>query len=182
MTYVNPSEVVSPKTSVSSVRVIEDNGENKFSIARLNYDGREVLACRWNGGDGEPYGHPNSRGIPTWFVVPDEMESDVLNGVFSRAREKKKYIFEELDYIKIECEFMKDGGNGTLINTIKFKKEINLIDANLIIELINKDISLQESNIRIFDIDGEGNKTNSPLSMIGGKLHITLLKDDFFNS
>jgi hypothetical protein len=36
------------------------------------WDGRPVLAMRWNGSskEGGP-GHPQSRGLPTWYILPD---------------------------------------------------------------------------------------------------------------
>ena len=39
-----------------------------------NWNGDLVLGIRWNGGLESSLGTPNARGIPTWFIVPPELE------------------------------------------------------------------------------------------------------------
>jgi hypothetical protein len=76
MSYVDPKTVLSPKGSIADIEVIHDGGENSWSLARMKWDDTPVIAMRWNGGsnDGRPsVGNPQSRGYPTWFVVPDEV-------------------------------------------------------------------------------------------------------------
>jgi hypothetical protein len=76
MSYVDPKTVLSPKGSIADIEVIYDGGENSWSLARMKWDDTPVIAMRWNGGsnDGRPsVGNPQSRGYPTWFVVPDEV-------------------------------------------------------------------------------------------------------------
>lgn len=175
MSYIDPSKVISPKSSVSAVRVIEDKKEGSFSIARLRYDQREELACRWNGGDDEPSGHPNSRGIPTWFLIPPQMREDVLEGVFKRARKERPQIFDEINLIK--NEFSHSGMRGTAVTIHPFIKDLTLSDANLLVELIKKDDELKLIHVDVFEMDSEGNRTNDPISQIAGKLHITLLQE-----
>jgi hypothetical protein len=42
----------------------------------LNFDGEERIGIRWNGREEQPeIGNPQSRGKPTWFVVPRELEN-----------------------------------------------------------------------------------------------------------
>lgn len=72
MAYIHPQMVLSPKAGVSNLQVIYDGGEGQWSAARMNWYSSEVLALRWNGEDGS-VGNPQSRGVPTWFVVPDEL-------------------------------------------------------------------------------------------------------------
>jgi hypothetical protein len=76
MSYILPSQVLSPKGSIKNLNVLYDGGENGWSLAEMTWDGIPVLAMRWNGGsnNGSPsIGNPQSRGVPTWFVVPEEI-------------------------------------------------------------------------------------------------------------
>jgi hypothetical protein len=76
MSYIDPRTVLSPKGSIADIEVIYDGGENSWSLARMKWDDSPVIAMRWNGGsaNGQPsIGNPQSRGYPTWFVVPDEV-------------------------------------------------------------------------------------------------------------
>jgi hypothetical protein len=79
MSYVDPKTVTSPKSLVSDVEVIYDSGpqEDSWSVAALRWglDKRPAVGIRWNGGPG--VGSPQSRGLPTWFVVPEEL-SDLV--------------------------------------------------------------------------------------------------------
>jgi hypothetical protein len=79
MAYVDPATVKAPIRSVHSVRVIYDRGSGGSSVALLEWEGKECVGIRWNGEEGQPgIGNPQSHGQPTWFVVPDELESAVL--------------------------------------------------------------------------------------------------------
>jgi hypothetical protein len=54
MSYLRPDEVLSPKNRVRIVEVIHDPGENRMSVARIVWDGEEVIATRWNGNTERP--------------------------------------------------------------------------------------------------------------------------------
>jgi hypothetical protein len=76
MSYIDPTKVLSPKGSIKNLTVIRDGGENGWSLAEMEWDGSPVLAMRWNGGSNNGFpsiGNPQSRGIPTWFVLPEEV-------------------------------------------------------------------------------------------------------------
>ena len=99
MSYVKPDLVLSPKSSVSDLEVVYDGGEESWSLAKLKWGGREVLGLRWNGGSQDPrfpgIGNPQSRGVPTWFVLPDEIGDVVvemleLNDKISSGKKKSK--------------------------------------------------------------------------------------------
>lgn len=79
MTYTKPGEVASPKSRWRLRQVLHDSGEGGWSAAEGQWDDdglwREVLAVRWNGTNGAPIGNPQSRGLATWFIVPDELEN-----------------------------------------------------------------------------------------------------------
>jgi hypothetical protein len=72
--YINPNLVTSPKGRVANLTVIYDGGEGDYSVATMLWDGKPATGVRWNGGDGAMFqglGNPQSRGIPTWFILPD---------------------------------------------------------------------------------------------------------------
>ena len=76
MAYIDPRTVLSPKNRVASVDILYDGGPGHWSVARLEYDGEERVGMRWNGEEDEAgIGNPQSRGKPTWFVVPNELSA-----------------------------------------------------------------------------------------------------------
>ncbi len=83
MAYIDPRMVLSPKGRVANLTVIFDGGEHSYSIARMNWDNNPALGVRWNGGDKEGLGNPQSRGIATWFILPEEIADLVTNNISS---------------------------------------------------------------------------------------------------
>ncbi|MGH9445559.1 MAG: hypothetical protein ACRD3O_07535 [Terriglobia bacterium] len=82
MAYIDPETVVSPRNRVRSVRVIYNGGPGGWSVARVDYDGEECLGFRWNGDEDEPgIGNPQSRGKPTWEILPAELAEVVQERV-----------------------------------------------------------------------------------------------------
>ncbi len=98
MAYVNPALVVAPRASVRSVEVLHDTGaaEDGWSLARLGWEGSIRLGIRWNGGQGSGIGNPQSRGNPTWFVLPQELEPVVLEAVEELASQHLYAQYREL--------------------------------------------------------------------------------------
>ena len=99
MSYVKPENVDSPRASWRLGKVLYDSGENGWSAAEGQWDksdrgGRweDVVALRWNGNSDSEIGNPQSRGLATWFVVPDELADAVraavetVKGAGRRAR------------------------------------------------------------------------------------------------
>src|ERR1035437_4366803 len=77
--YKTPSEVVSPKKNWGLIAVLDDEGtEGGSALAIGRWDGKVALAMRWNGDDARPNGNPQSRAVPTWFIVPDKFCEDIL--------------------------------------------------------------------------------------------------------
>ncbi len=86
MGYQDPRLVKSPKGAVSHLRVLYDGGEQTatnqewegWSVAELEWYEEPVLACRWNGSteneDVSAIGNPQSRGLPTWFMIPKPLQ------------------------------------------------------------------------------------------------------------
>jgi hypothetical protein len=76
--YVDPATVLSPRNRVGSVRVIYNSGPGGWSVVLVDFDGEEHVGFRWNGADDEPgIGSPQSRGKPTWEILPREL-ADVV--------------------------------------------------------------------------------------------------------
>lgn len=87
MGYVDPATVSAPKEFWKLTRVLADTGQGNtgqdgWSVAEGTWEGDACLAIRWNGVDGEPgVGSPQSRGYPTWFIVPKVMEDAIRREV-----------------------------------------------------------------------------------------------------
>lgn len=90
MAYVDPNTVTSPRSLVADVDVIWSGGPwtetdpdwSGWAAAKLLWDGRPAVGLRWNGHDGEPgVGNPQSRGLPTWFIVPAGLADIVLRSL-----------------------------------------------------------------------------------------------------
>ena len=87
MSYVKPKDVTSPKSDWNLLRVLYDGGASEWSAAEGQwYNGtvwENVLAIRWNGDSVKMIGNPQSRGHPTWFIVPEKLEAAVREVIFS---------------------------------------------------------------------------------------------------
>lgn len=82
--YITPDKVTSPRQMWTLIRVLEsghleDSFGQRVAIALGDWDGEKVLGMRWNGSDKSPLGNPQSRGLPTWFIVPARLQDSVLN-------------------------------------------------------------------------------------------------------
>ena len=92
MSYVKPQNVDSPKSRWRLRRVLFDGGEGGWSAAEGQWDNNglwgEVLAIRWNGSGSAEIGNPQSRGLATWFIVPEELEG-ALRDVIARLPKTK---------------------------------------------------------------------------------------------
>lgn len=69
--------IISPKGRVEELKVIYDGGEESWSLAKMKWDGENAVGIRWNGGSEDKkfpgIGNPQSRGVPTWFILPEEV-------------------------------------------------------------------------------------------------------------
>lgn len=82
MGYIDPTTVVAPRNRIKSVEVLYDGKDGGWSLARLAFDNDECLGIRWNGTDEEPgIGNPQSHGKPTWFVLPKDLNEDILKRI-----------------------------------------------------------------------------------------------------
>jgi len=92
MPYINPSTVLSPKNVVAEVEVIHDTKVGGWSVAKLLWKNKPALGIRWNGDDSQSIGNPQSRGNPTWFVVPEELAEVILSKAEELARSKQTHL------------------------------------------------------------------------------------------
>ena len=77
--YISPTEVISPKRHWSLITVLQDGGPGGCALALGRWENDPVLAMRWNGdNDTNPIGNPQSRGLPTWFIIPDAYVEPIL--------------------------------------------------------------------------------------------------------
>lgn len=110
----SPNLVLSPKKNVKNVTVLYDGGtgHGRYSVAKLKWNKKDVIGVRWNVSENEAnhpdklsglkvcLGEPNSRGYSTWFVIPDDLLSVLMDGG-KDGKEKaleeglRKYLEEE---------------------------------------------------------------------------------------
>jgi hypothetical protein len=77
MSYMKPEMVRSPKARLSELKVLKDTEEDGWSLAEVIWDKKKCLAVRWNGSfddKNHSVGTPQSRGLPMWFILPDDDE------------------------------------------------------------------------------------------------------------
>jgi hypothetical protein len=83
--YIDPKTVDSPRAHWKLIEVLRNgerdgHGEDDASLAIGEWDGVRRLAMRWNGRSKDPgIGNPQSRGLPTWFVLPVWMHQALLD-------------------------------------------------------------------------------------------------------
>jgi len=82
--YVSATKVISPKQHWALISVLEDEGPGEGALAVGRWDNKPVLAMRWNGdNEDNPIGNPQSRGLPTWFIIPDSYVEAILGTLSS---------------------------------------------------------------------------------------------------
>lgn len=90
MAYQNPRYVDSPQRRWELIDVLYNAGDDDAALAIGRWDGTPVLASRWNGTDKDKdkgIGNPQSRGIPTWFILPEWLnESTLKSAIVPRAK------------------------------------------------------------------------------------------------
>ncbi|MFY9792186.1 MAG: hypothetical protein WA474_01140 [Candidatus Sulfotelmatobacter sp.] len=82
MSYVEPAAVLSPRASIRSVEVLYSTNNGGWSVARIGWENTQSVGIRWNGSEDAPgIGSPQSRGNPTWFILPEELHDVILGRV-----------------------------------------------------------------------------------------------------
>lgn len=78
MTYISPHDVHSPKQRWMLIAVLDEASERGCALAIGRWDGKVMLAMRWNGDAENPVGNPQSRGLPTYFMIPEKYNEALL--------------------------------------------------------------------------------------------------------
>ncbi|WGM37529.1 hypothetical protein [Caulobacter sp. NIBR1757] len=79
MAYKNPRDVDSPRDRWKLIDVLYESGDGGDSLAIGEWDKGRVLAARWNGSEAhDGVGNPQSRGLATWFILPEWMNEGIL--------------------------------------------------------------------------------------------------------
>jgi hypothetical protein len=81
--YIKPENVTSPRHSWTLTHVLEDGAkpdshEERVAICIGKWEDEPVLGMRWNGTKDSPIGTPQSRGLPTWFIIPSRLQDAVI--------------------------------------------------------------------------------------------------------
>ena len=105
MAYLDHKLVLSPKGKVANIEVIIDKGKDSYALSILDWEGKRSVGVRWNGGSDGSIGTPQSRGIPTWFILPDLIAETYLNFLLE---EEKGLSNLKIDKIK---DFLKKKWN-----------------------------------------------------------------------
>lgn len=88
-TFPLPEEVTAPRMHWRLIKVLykgdptdpEEHVPDNYSVAVGMWDDQPSLAIRWNCNEERPVGHPHSRGLPTWFIVPKELVESFLTAL-----------------------------------------------------------------------------------------------------
>ena len=86
MAYLDPNLVTSPKEKVKNVQVVIDEGEDNYSVCLLEWEEKRSVGVRWNGGSDGSIGNPQSRGIPTWFILPKPVAKAYLEDLLKMEK------------------------------------------------------------------------------------------------
>jgi len=76
--YITPEKVISPKRKWVFIAALDPAKAKDCALALGRWDGEPVLAMRWNGDTQNPIGNPQSRGLPTWFILPRQYYTAIL--------------------------------------------------------------------------------------------------------
>jgi len=82
--YIPPQDVTSPQDRWNLNCVVYDGGPGNIAVALGQWNENEnentVIAIRWNGNSRahEEVGNPQSRGHPTWFILPNDFGVAVI--------------------------------------------------------------------------------------------------------
>jgi hypothetical protein len=81
MPNTDSAVVALPHGVISDVRVIFDKGpqDRSWSVARVNFDGDEAVAIRWQTADAV---EPSADSLSTWFIVPQEIADSVIRSTY----------------------------------------------------------------------------------------------------
>ncbi len=77
--FTQPEDITAPRQKWTLIKVLYKGDPEGYSVALGKWEGEPCLAIRWNACDYRPVGHPHTRGLPTWFILPEPLVEPVLN-------------------------------------------------------------------------------------------------------
>ena len=112
--YIRAADVHAPKLHWTLIHVLQDGGEatslneSPSSLAIGRWDNKPALGMRWNGNGDNPLGNPQSRGLPTWFIVPEQYWKPILETGLRRVSDDttefaRKFLEMEREYFLTRC-------------------------------------------------------------------------------
>jgi len=156
ISYIDPKTVLSPRDSVKNLEILYDGGSGSFSLARMEWEGRDAHGFRWNGYTDRKTnkvnkGSPISTGYPIWMILPTEM---VQAMDFDRIINRKSLNQRVVGEIKTLVDSLKakdpDGFSLT------YEADATGIDSNVIEEIKE---ALLGDKISIISVREKGNAT-----------------------
>jgi len=85
MPYTDPATVTAPRKKWDLTEVLYHAKSSGWSVAKGEWEKEPTIGIRWNG-DEVNVGTPQSRGNPTWFILPEIFHEAILE-VIGRLKE-----------------------------------------------------------------------------------------------
>lgn len=77
--FIPAEKVLSPRRHWSLISILLDPKKPSTCVLALGkWENEARLAMRWNGDKDSPIGNPQSRGLPTWFIVGPEFNDSLM--------------------------------------------------------------------------------------------------------
>lgn len=97
VTYDNAEKIEFPRQKIGSIKkILHIDTIDRWAVSFLLWENKHRLATRWFW---SRIGDPNSRGYPTWHILPDELAKPILNDLLNNNKISKKdfdYCIEKL--------------------------------------------------------------------------------------
>src|SRR5262245_2416807 len=94
--FIPADEVHSPRRQWTLIAVLQDEKEPTTCVLAVGRcENKPVLAMRWNGSKDSPIGNPQSRGLPTWFIVGSEFNECLMNTLPADKKALVKAILQK---------------------------------------------------------------------------------------
>jgi len=154
--YIDPNTVLSPRGSVKNLEVLYDGGAGSFSLARMEWDGRDAHGFRWNGYTDRNTGKVNkgspiSTGHPIWMILPTEMVQAMdFETIINRKTLNQRVVSEIKTLVETKKTQDPEGFSVT------YATDANGIDSNVIEEIKE---ALMSDKINIISVKEKGNAT-----------------------
>lgn len=154
--YTDPKTVLSPRGSVKNLEILYDGGAGSFSLAKLEWDGRDAHGFRWNGYTDRKTnkvtkGSPISTGHPVWMILPTEMVQAMdFEKIINRKTLNQRVVSEIKSLVETKKTQDPEGFSLT------YEADATGIDGNVLEEIKE---ALAGDKINIISVKEKGNAT-----------------------